>query len=249
MGADSNAQIAASAILINSVIYRISQTNPLYQINEYEIQAPTSLISHPFRRGRQGRHTLNLACSWLWCWRHPFLCSRSASKKSRRLNRHLEVARKTQTAPAPLSSVPPTVLPQQLSPSWYFPSCSALFFQFRLERPWPLFFAAHFCFHFFAVMRERAVCKKIQQRRRVGQLCQDLPCRHFLQLMFIFVFIIIIFTKISNNGGRFWQIEQFIINTVIITCFSTNVHLIFLGKNGYLIRPATPNQLLWEVPV
>ena len=82
MGADSSAaQIAASAILINSLIYRISQTNPLYQINEYEIQAPTSLISHPFRRGRQGRHTLNLACSWLWCWRHPFLCSRSASKK------------------------------------------------------------------------------------------------------------------------------------------------------------------------
>ena len=35
-----------------------------------------------FRRGRQGRHTLNLACSWLWCWRHPFLCSRSASKKA-----------------------------------------------------------------------------------------------------------------------------------------------------------------------
>ena len=86
MGADSSAaQIAASAILINSLIYRISQTNPPYQnnqINEYEIQAALSLISHPFRRGRQGRHTLNLACSWLWCWRHPFLCSRSASKKA-----------------------------------------------------------------------------------------------------------------------------------------------------------------------
>ena len=84
MGADSSAQLAASAILINSLIYRILQTNPLYQINqinEYEMKAATR-ISHSVRRGRQGRHTLNLACSWLRCWRHPFLCSRSASKKA-----------------------------------------------------------------------------------------------------------------------------------------------------------------------